>query len=341
MKKFKKSYFSLAFFTLLLAGTLVSCMENTAEDASPRLKVDKINITVIQTGRLSTGTKPRVNVTANLGYEASSDVDWISPDKPTGKGITDITLNIKENTTTDLRIGYLTITSHGLSEIIKITQTLDPDTDDGLEIGTIYLDEDFSLFDNDKYTNANGVATDPVANPFEENTIAMRDFKDLINEFNKRGYGYYNSDDIQSVYIARSYFKLGKTNEQCGLSMSLNGKIQTGKSINITLTFDVAPLLKVNKTDKTVTGSDPTIIVVEKMEGPGNVGTPTSTISQELSLSNIQSYGQWAHFTVPLYGVTSKTRIVIRSLQQGMTTSGSNQFRWFLDNIKMVKASRE
>lgn len=96
MKKFKKSYFSLAFFTLLLAGALVSCMENTAEDASPRLKVDKTNITVIQTGRLSTGTKPSVNVTANLGYEASSDVDWITPDKPTGKGITDITLNIKK-----------------------------------------------------------------------------------------------------------------------------------------------------------------------------------------------------------------------------------------------------
>ena len=169
----------------------------------------------------------------------------------------------------------------------------------------------------------------------------MRDYSDLINEFARRGYGYYNSDDLQSVYIARNYFKLGKTNKQCGLSISLNNKITANKSTNITLTFDVAPLIKVNKADRTVTGSDPTIIVVEKLEGPGNVGTPTSVISEEFSLSNIQSYGQWSHFTVPLYGVTSKTRIVIRSLQQGMTTSGSNQFRWFLDNIKMVKASRE
>lgn len=334
--KFKKS-----FFLIFVLTSFSSCIENMSEDASPRLKVDKTDISVIQTGKLSTGVQPSVNVIANLGYTTNTDVDWIIVDKPIGKGITDIILNVKENKTGNIRVGYLTISSFGLVEKIKVTQTLEPDTDDGLEVGAVYLDEDFSIFDNDKYANKNGIATDPVANPFDENTIAMRDFPDLKDEFEKRGYGFYNSDDIQSIYIARNYLKLGKTKKQCGLSISLREKIEAGKSTNALLMFNVAPLIKVNKNEGAIIGADPTVIVVEKLEGPGYIGDNSSTISEELSLSHIQSYGQWASFTIPLYGITSKTRIAIRSLQQGMTDSGSNQFRWFLDDIRMIKTIRE
>lgn len=40
-----------------------------------------------------------------------------------------------------------------------------------------------------------------------------------------------------------------------------------------------------------------------------------------------------------IYGMDASTRIIIRSTQQGMTEAGADQFRWFLDNIRISQIS--
>ena len=95
---------------LLLSGCvclLPSCIEDKAEDAAARLTVSKVNVEVIQTGTLSTGSKATLDVLANQGYAITSDADWLSVDKPTGKGRVAIVLNVKPNETENVRVGHL------------------------------------------------------------------------------------------------------------------------------------------------------------------------------------------------------------------------------------------
>jgi len=329
MNKTQKNRTFHMLFALLLVAILSSCVENNADDAAPRLKVNKININVIQTGKLSTGVSASFKLVANLGYEITSDVDWITPNKPTGKGATDVTLNIKVNETGDIRVGHLTIKSHDLSEVITVTQTMDPDTDDGKEVGFTYMEEDFAFFE--PYGGQ-----DQVTYPTQGSTVSVRSKDEAVKSFDEKGYGDYNYNG-NCMYMAKHYLKMGKSNYQTGLTLLLKN-IKAGKSTNITLTFDATPVVSVDGTGDAITlrGIDDTSITVEKLEGPGSVGNATSTVSGILPLSSVTSWNQWASLSVTLYGVTAKTRIAIRSTQQGLT----GYHRWYLDNIKMVKAPR-
>ena len=139
----KKTFLHL----LLLMGCACcfpSCVEDKAEDAAARLTVSKVSVEVIRTGTLSTGSKATLDVLANRGYAITSDADWLSVDKPTGKGRVSVVLDVKPNETEAIRVGHLAVVSGGLSETVTVTQTLAPDTDDGLEIDHVYLDDDLS-----------------------------------------------------------------------------------------------------------------------------------------------------------------------------------------------------
>lgn len=115
---------------LLLSGCvclLPSCIEDKAEDAAHRLVVSKVDVELIQTGMLNTGSKASLDVLANRGYVITSDAEWLDVDKPTGKGRVSVTLEAKPNETAGERTGHLTVTSGKLSERVTVTQTLDPD----------------------------------------------------------------------------------------------------------------------------------------------------------------------------------------------------------------------
>ena len=329
MNKTLKTHSLQVLFALLLVMGFSAFVENNADDASPRLKVDKININVIQTGTLNTGVSASFKVVANLGYEITSDVDWITPNKPTGKGAVSVTLAITANETGDTRVGHLTVKSHGLTETVTVTQTMDPDTDDGESIGYVYLEEDFSFCEQFG-------GQDQVTYPDQGSTQAVRSHKEAVQYFEDHGYEEFNYDG-SCMYMAKHYLKMGKKNQQNGLTIQLQN-IKPGKSTSITLTFDAAPVVSVDGTGDglTLRGIDDTSVNIEKLEGPGSINDATSTVSGILSLSSVTSWNQWASQTVTLYGVTAKTKIVIRSTQQGMT----DYHRWYLDNIKMVKAPR-
>src|SRR5690606_40622496 len=124
-------------------GFFACSKEDNTKNTAARLKVDKIQLSVIQSGRLSSGSKPTLTILANLGYEITSDVSWILADKPAGKGQTDVVLDVQENTTGDTRIGYLIISSEELKEKVTVVQTMDLDTDDGQNVGFVFVDDDY------------------------------------------------------------------------------------------------------------------------------------------------------------------------------------------------------
>ena len=142
----KKPFLHLHLSLLFLMGCvflLPSCIEDKAEDAAHRLVVSKVDVELIQTGMLNTGSKASFDVLANRGYVITSDAEWLNVDKPTGKGRVSVTLEAKPNETAGERTGHLTVTSGKLSERVTVTQTLDPDPDDGNPVGYTYYSENF------------------------------------------------------------------------------------------------------------------------------------------------------------------------------------------------------
>lgn len=125
----KKPFLHLHLSLLFLMGCvflLPSCIEDKAEDAAHRLVVSKVDVELIQTGMLNTGSKASFDVLANRGYVITSDAEWLDVDKPTGKGRVSVTLEAKPNETAGERTGHLTVTSGKLSERVTVTQTSIP-----------------------------------------------------------------------------------------------------------------------------------------------------------------------------------------------------------------------
>ena len=191
--------------------------------------------------------------------------------------------------------------SGGLSETVTVTQTLAPDTDDGLEIDHVYLDDDLSWCEQFG-------GQDQVQFPDQGSTQAVRNHAAAKLKFTQMGYSEYNYGG-NAFYMAKHYFKMGKNNQQNGLAIDMGKYIEKGKSST----------------------------TVEVYEGPGTVDSPSLKQSASLSMSSVTSWNQWVSMKVTLYGVTDRSQIVIRSTQFGV----SGYHRWYLDNIKMVKAPRD
>ena len=251
----KKTFLHL----LLLMGCACcfpSCVEDKAEDAAARLTVSKVSVEVIRTGTLSTGSKATLDVLANRGYAITSDADWLSVDKPTGKGRVSVVLDVKPNETEAIRVGHLAVVSGGLSETVTVTQTLAPDTDDGLEIDHVYLDDDLSWCEQFG-------GQDQVQFPDQGSTQAVRNHAAAKLKFTQMGYSEYNYGG-NAFYMAKHYFKMGKNNQQNGLAIDMGKYIEKGKSSTITLTFDAAPVVSIDGTGSgmTLRGIDDTAVTV-------------------------------------------------------------------------------
>ena len=123
-----------------------SCgVDDTAEDAVPRLKVDQNRVELIRTGTLSSGAAATLTITANKGYAVTSDAEWLSVDRPTGKGAVSVNILAQENESGAVRKGLLTVTSaSNLSETITVIQNLEEDRDDHMPVGHVYFQDDFT-----------------------------------------------------------------------------------------------------------------------------------------------------------------------------------------------------
>jgi hypothetical protein len=319
----KHHYTKSLLYALCLAamsmGICACSKEDSAKDAAPRLKVDKIRVTVIQTGRLSSGSKASLNVLANLGYEITCDVPWINPDKPVGKGITDIMLDIGENATGDDRVGHLTVSTKGLSEVVTVMQTMDPDTDDGQDIGYVYFEDDMG------WCEQHGGA-DEIENQATGTTISISSNAAAKADFTSRGYEDINPGG-NCFYLAKHYFKMGKTNYQTGIRRSIPN-IANGKTTNARLTFSATPV-------RTGSGNFDKVFVVVEIEGPGTVGAGSKKASDPINIQ-IPDGGvwYWVDKSIDLYGISPQTKIILKTQMSGGETG---TFRWCLNNIKCEK----
>lgn len=318
--EYKKS----TFWSVIL---LISCFvfsacskEDNSKNAATRLQVDKVQLTVIQSGRLLSGSKATINVLANLGYAITSDVDWLTVDKPTGKGRTDVILDVKENTTGDVRTGYLTVSSNELKERVKVIQTMDVDTDDGQSIGFVYLQDDFSWCE--AFGGEDEIEKQATGTTINANTVAA-----AKAALNSRGYEDINSGG-NCFYLGKHYFKMGKTNYQTGVRLNGIPNLENGKTTNARLTFNATPI-------RTGSGNYDNVQILVEIEGPGSVGGGSKKISEEIDIQ-IPNGGpwHWVDRSVELYGIEGRTKITLKTTKNGTETG---TFRWSLNDIKIEK----
>lgn len=122
--------------------------------------------------------------------------------------------------------------------------------------------------------------------------------------------------------------KFGKTDVQTGIKLPSLSSLNTKTDVSIS--FDISTCC---------TGSgipDKTKITIE-IEGNGSFNKNNS-IKKIDNLDSSDGY-EWKNKKMDIYGMDASTRIIIRSTQQGMTEAGADQFRWFLDNIRISQIS--
>lgn len=317
----------LAVFAICCAGLSACGVEDTAEDAVPRLKVDQNRIELIKTGTLETGAGATLYVVANKGYEVSSDAEWLSVDKPMGIG--GVTLNIlaDENESGVERTGHLTIASGpNLSELITVVQNLEEDRDDRMPVGYVYYEDDFSWcvggsddVGNQSIGDARNIYTwDYAANGFQTSLPFFQARYDDLNS------------NAKTVYTMDGYIKFDKTNTITAIAIRDLG-IAAGKSTNVKVSFRCARY-----------NSDKTTVVVA-IEGDGTIDGASQSGSRMISAPVAMSGDKltWSPVSVEIRGVSSKTRIIIGDqtfVKDGINNSGT--FRWYMDDLKVERIAR-
>jgi hypothetical protein len=153
------------------------------------------------------------------------------------------------------------------------------------------------------------------------------DGKTASEALSERGYGLVETPGA-AIYLQKNYLKFGKTDYQAGLIIPAIDAIPAGTKLK--LTFDWAPM--VGGTRK----FDPVKVIVYVYEG-ANVVFESNPIGH--SFVDTVDKLAWLHAEVTIEGInfSGETRISVRS--DGWGTTGSVYKRWFLDNIKLVKAN--
>jgi hypothetical protein len=287
---------------------------------------------------LSTGGSFTVTVDANVEWDYTlSDATWLTQlEKTPGS----LTFNARENMNGGLRETTLWITPvlpeyADAASSVTIRQS-GLRADDGEAVGYKYFEDNFDWVipfggprDVEEY-NETGDAV--VTGTFNMYTKLVDGYAvgDLARAFDAHGYTDANPSP-QIIYFASHYLKFGKTDYQSGIQRTI--PIDPGKSSNVTLTFDATPCITGSK------NFDSVLLLVE-IDGPGTVDVDDETTKQsaelDIRLVNQSAVWDWKSKSVVLYGITSDSKITIKTNKSG---SDSGTFRFYLDNLKFEKHS--
>jgi hypothetical protein len=324
-----------ANFAFVVNGEELPVLFRVDQDASqPFITISPTPVVPV----ISAGGSFTVAVDANIDWEYTlSDDAWLTQQEKTQTGII---FNAEQNQTGGLRETVLSVAPvlpeyAGVSSSVTIRQT-GLRIDDEEPVGYTYFEDDFSWVipfggprDVEEY---NEIADAAVTGTFNMYTKVVDGYAvgDLARAFEANGYMDINPNQ-QSIYFASHYLKFGKTDVQSGLQRSI--PVAAGKSTNVTLTFDATPC---------ITGSanfDDVLLVVE-IDGLGAVDVDDELTKRsaelDIQLVDKSTVWEWKTKSVVLYGITSDTKITIRTNKSGNDTG---TFRYYLDNLKFEKHS--
>lgn len=305
------------------------------------------NLTVTQDAKVFTTpatiiTLSKDGVNTMTGEENIFDINaiesWTVTNKPAwatctpmsgNAGDTRMTVTATTNNTGAEREGdIILLSAHGVEKVLKLKQEnkqkLIPDNK---PVGYVYFSEPFDWAHTFALANPT-VCQDQVASVGGQNnkttgiygnTDCMTNFSQKLIDFNTGGH---------CIYVADGYLKLGRKNNQGGVTIKDNLDIEDGKKANVIVSFDIAD----NWDDETT--------VVLEISGDGTiVDGQSATLSKIFApTKNTDSSKPWQwtrNHQVKIEGATANTKITIRSSQKGI----GGYYRWFLDNIKVTRTT--
>lgn len=211
----------------------------------------------------------------------------------------------------------------------------------------IYFEDDFEWFA--PWTDGNASIPDDVAANSvgsSPNIFTTAALKDLLTEFQSRGYGYIwgwkgqewsdgtpDNGNKQTMYLQKNYLKFGKTSYNSGIILPALAKINDTDDID--LSFDWCWCM---------TGaSKPDIMTLTITVSGGGVFENGTEISDEITSSQPTEDDltklEWQHAQVRIKGATPTTKVTIRPTNNDPSISSTRkQNRWYLDNIKVLPA---
>ena len=277
-----------------------------------------------------TGEENIFDINAVEGWTVSSKPAWATCSPMSGNaGDTRMTVTATANSTRAAREGdIILISAHGVEKVLKLKQEnklkLIPDNK---PVGYVYFSEPFDWAHTFALANPT-VCQDQVASVGGQNnkttgiygnTDCMTNFSQKLIDFNTDGH---------CIYVADGYLKLGRKNNQGGVTIKDNLDIEDGKKANVIVSFDIAD-----------NWDDETTIVLE-ISGDGTiVDGQSATLSKIFApTKNTDSSKPWQwtrNHQVKIEGATANTKITIRSSQKGI----GGYYRWFLDNIKVTRTT--
>ena len=277
-----------------------------------------------------TGEENIFDINAVESWTVSSKPAWATCSPMSGNaGDTRMTVTATANSTGAAREGdIILISAHGVEKVLKLKQEnklkLIPDNK---PVGYVYFSEPFDWAHTFALANPT-VCQDQVASVGGQNnkttgiygnTDCMTNFSQKLIDFNTGGH---------CIYVADGYLKLGRKNNQGGITIKDNLDIEDGKKANVIVSFDIAD----NWDDETT--------VVLEISGDGTiVDGQSATLSKIFApTKNTDSSKPWQwtrNHQVKIEGATANTKITIRSSQKGI----SGYYRWFLDNIKVTRTT--
>lgn len=277
-----------------------------------------------------TGEENIFDINAVESWTVSSKPAWATCSPMSGNaGDTRMTVTATANSTGAAREGdIILISAHGVEKVLKLKQEnklkLIPDNK---PVGYVYFSEPFDWAHTFALANPT-VCQDQVASVGGQNnkttgiygnTDCMTNFSQKLIDFNTDGH---------CIYVADGYLKLGRKNNQGGVTIKDGLDIEDGKKANVIVSFDIAD----NWDDETT--------VVLEISGDGTiVDGQSATLSKIFApIKNTDSSKPWQwtrNHQVKIEGATANTKITIRSSQKGI----SGYYRWFLDNIKVTRTT--
>jgi len=277
-----------------------------------------------------TGEENIFDINAVESWTVSSKPAWATCSPMSGNaGDTRMTVTATANSTGAAREGdIILISAHGVEKVLKLKQEnklkLIPDNK---PVGYVYFSEPFDWAHTFALANPT-VCQDQVASVGGQNnkttgiygnTDCMTNFSQKLIDFNTDGH---------CIYVADGYLKLGRKNNQGGVTIKNGLDIEDGKKANVIVSFDIAD-----------NWDDETTIVLE-ISGDGTiVDGQSATLSKIFApIKNTDSSKPWQwtrNHQVKIEGATANTKITIRSSQKGI----GGYYRWFLDNIKVTRTT--